>query len=139
MPNPVLLSVRLGRPDIEAAVSLRQGAKRHTGSMGSLLVQILPIAIAIAVEPVCIIAALIMPATNRPAANGLAYLGALVGVMLVYGAAVVLVLRPYATTAGARTGAIVETLWLLVGIDLVFGGASLIAIALEARKEAALT
>ena len=78
--------------------------------------QILPIAIAIAVEPVCIIAALIMPATNRPAANGLAYLSALVGVMLVYGAAVVLVLRPYATTAGARTGAIVETLWLLVGI-----------------------
>jgi len=119
VPNPVLLSVRLGRPDIEAAVSLRQGARRHTGSMGSLLVQILPIAIAIAVEPVCIIAALIMPATNRPAANGLAYLGALVGVMLVYGAAVVLVLRPYATTAGARTGAIVETLWLLVGIGFL--------------------
>jgi len=36
-------------------------------------------------------------------------------------------------------GTIVWALGLLVGIDMVFGGASLIAIALEARKEAALT
>ena len=36
-------------------------------------------------------------------------------------------------------GTLVWALGLLVGIDLVFGGASLIAIALEARKEAALT
>ncbi len=36
-------------------------------------------------------------------------------------------------------GTIVWALGLLVGIDMAFGGASLIAIALEARKEAALT
>jgi hypothetical protein len=36
-------------------------------------------------------------------------------------------------------GTLVWALGLLVGIDMVFGGASLIAIALEARKEAAFT
>ena len=36
-------------------------------------------------------------------------------------------------------GTLVWALGLLVGIDMVFGGASLIAIALEARKEAART
>jgi uncharacterized membrane protein HdeD (DUF308 family) len=37
------------------------------------------------------------------------------------------------------TGTLVWALGLLVGIDMVFGGASLIAIASEARKEAAFT
>jgi uncharacterized membrane protein HdeD (DUF308 family) len=36
-------------------------------------------------------------------------------------------------------GTLFWALGLLVGIDMVFGGASLIAIALEARKEAAFT
>jgi uncharacterized membrane protein HdeD (DUF308 family) len=36
-------------------------------------------------------------------------------------------------------GTLVWALGLLVGIDMVFGGASLITIALEARKEAAFT
>jgi len=36
-------------------------------------------------------------------------------------------------------GTLVWALGLLVGIDMVFGGASLIAIASEARKEAAFT
>ena len=60
--------------------------------MASLLIRILPIAVAIALEPICVIAALVMTGTDRPVANSFAYLGALVGVMLGYGAVVLLVL-----------------------------------------------
>lgn len=87
--------------------------------MESLLVQILPIAVAIAVEPLCIIAALIMPATNRPAANSFAYVAALIGVMLAYGAAVLLVFQHHAIAGGARTDDVVQMLWLLIGLGFL--------------------
>jgi len=87
--------------------------------MWHLLVHILPIAVLIALEPVCVIAALIMPATDRPAANGFAYLGALIGVMLVYGAAVLLVFHRHANAGGARTDDIVQLLWLIIGLGFL--------------------
>ena len=87
--------------------------------MGHLLVQILPIAVLIALEPVCVIAAMIMPATDRPAANGFAYLAALVGVMLGYGVAVLLVFHRHANAGGARTDYIVQLLWLLIGLGFL--------------------
>jgi hypothetical protein len=87
--------------------------------MGHLLVHILPIAVLIALEPVCVIAAMIMPATDRPAANGFAYLGALIGVMLVYGAAVLLVFHRHANAGGARTDDIVQLLWLIIGLGFL--------------------
>jgi len=99
----------------------------HTGGVSSLLVQILPVALAIALEPVCIIAALMMPATNRPLANSLAYLGALIGVMLVYGAAVLLVFQHHAVAGGARTDDIVQLLWVLIGVGFLTAFAVILA------------
>jgi Sap, sulfolipid-1-addressing protein len=87
--------------------------------MSSVLVQILPVAVAIALEPICIIAALVMPATNRPLANSFAYLGALIGAMLVYGAAVLLVFQHHAVAGGTRTDDIVQLLWLLIGLGFL--------------------
>lgn len=95
--------------------------------MSSLLVQILPVAVAIALEPICIIAALVMPATNRPLANSVAYLGALIGVMLVYGAAVLLVFQHHAVAGGTRTDDIVQLLWLLIGLGFLTAFAVILA------------
>jgi len=86
-----------------------------------------PVALAIALEPVCIIAALMMPATNRPLANSLAYLGALIGVMLVYGAAVLLVFQHHAVAGGARTDDIVQLLWVLIGLGFLTAFAVILA------------
>ncbi|HEY5388106.1 MAG TPA: GAP family protein [Thermoleophilia bacterium] len=94
--------------------------------MGSLLVHILPIAVAIALEPICIMAALVMPATDRPLANSFAYLGALIGVMLGYGAAVLLVFQHRAVAGGTRTDDIVQLLWLLIGLGFLTAFAVLI-------------
>ena len=68
--------------------------------MAALLLQIIPIAVVIALEPLCVIAALVMLATDRPLANSIAYLGALIGVMLGYGAAVLVVFQ-HRALAGA--------------------------------------
>ncbi len=87
--------------------------------MASLLIRILPIAVAIALEPICIIAALVMTGTDRPLANSFAYLGALVGVMLGYGAIVLLALQHHAVAAGPRTDDIVQLLWLLIGVGFL--------------------
>lgn len=107
-------------PVVEENALVGAAGKRHTGAVSALLVQILPIAVAIALEPICILAALVMPATDRPLANSLAYLGALIGVMLVYGAAVLLVFQHHAVAAGGtRTDDIVQVLWLLIGLGFL--------------------
>ena len=95
--------------------------------MSSLLVQILPVAVAIALEPICIIAALVMPATNRPLANSFAYLGSLIIVMLAYGAAVLLVFQHHALAGGTRTDDIVQLLWLLIGLGFLAAFAVILA------------
>jgi Sap, sulfolipid-1-addressing protein len=87
--------------------------------MPSLLVQILPVAVVIALEPICVIAALVMLGTDRPLANGWAYLAALVGVMLGYGLTVLLVFHHHALTGGRRTDDIVQLLWLLLGVGFL--------------------
>jgi hypothetical protein len=87
--------------------------------MGQLLLQILPVALAIAVNPVPIIAAIVMTATERPVANGIAYLSALIGVSYGFGAAVLLIFHGAALGAGTRTGHIVLVLWLLFGLGFL--------------------
>ncbi len=57
-----------------------------------------------------------MPATDRPVANGLAYLAALIGVSYAFGAAVLLLLHGTALGAGTRIGRIMLVLWLIVGL-----------------------
>jgi hypothetical protein len=87
--------------------------------MGALLLQILPLAVAIALEPICILASFVMQATDRPVANSLAYLAALVGVMLGYGAAVLLVFQHHAVAGAARTDDLVQLLWLFIGLGFL--------------------
>jgi hypothetical protein len=53
--------------------------------MVSLLFQILPVAFVITINPVPIIAALIMSTTRKPLASGLAYIGTLLVVMALFG------------------------------------------------------
>jgi hypothetical protein len=84
--------------------------------MGHLLLQILPVALAIAVNPVPIIAAIVMTATERPLANGIAYLSALIAVSYGFGAAVLVLFQGAALGAGTRSGHVVLVLWLLFGL-----------------------
>jgi hypothetical protein len=84
--------------------------------MGHLLLQILPVAVAIAVNPVPIIAAIVMTATERPVANGVAYLAALIAVSYGFGAVVLVLFHGTALGAGTRTGHLIMVLWLFVGL-----------------------
>ena len=61
----------------------------------------LPAALAIAVNPVPVIAALVMPATRRPRADGVAYIAALVGVMGALGAVVLGLFQGLANSGGS--------------------------------------
>jgi len=84
--------------------------------MGHLLLQILPVAVAIAVNPVPIIAAIVMTATERPVTNSLAYLTALIAVSYGFGAVILVVFHGTALGTGTRTGHVILVLWLLVGL-----------------------
>jgi hypothetical protein len=84
--------------------------------MGHLLLQILPVAAAIAVNPVPIIAAIVMTATERPAVNGIAYLAALTAVSFGFGAVVLTVFRGAALGSGTRSGHLILILWLAFGL-----------------------
>jgi hypothetical protein len=87
--------------------------------VGFLLLQIIPVAVGIAVNPVPIIAALIMAGTRRPVANGGAFVAALVVVMALFGG-VVLVLVPTSTIGGGGAAeGYIEAAWLLVGLGFV--------------------
>ena len=87
--------------------------------MSGLLLQILPVAIAITVNPVPIIAALIMPATRRPARNGVTYVAVLVGVMAVFGALALLLLHDATFTPGGRADLVIRIAWLVVGLGFL--------------------
>ncbi len=87
--------------------------------MGQLLAQILPVALAIAINPVPIIAAIVMTATERPLSNGVAYLAALTVVSWGFGAALLIALHGHVMSPGSRTGHIVLILWLLVGLGFL--------------------
>jgi hypothetical protein len=87
--------------------------------MGALLLQILPLAVAIALEPICVLASLVMQATDRPVANSVAYLAGLVAVMLGYGAAILLVFQNHAVAGGDRTDDIIQLLWLFIGLGFL--------------------
>ena len=79
----------------------------------------LPAALAIAVNPVPVIAALVMPATRRPRANGAAYVTALVGVMGAVGVVVLSLFRGLASSGGGTTDRVLQFLWLAIGIGFL--------------------
>ena len=87
--------------------------------MSALLLQIIPVAIAITVNPVPIIAALIMPATRWPTRNGVTYVAVLVGVMALFGAVVLLLLHDAAFTPGGRAALAIRIAWLAVGLGFL--------------------
>jgi hypothetical protein len=75
-----------------------------------------PIAVAIAINPVPIIAALVMPATRRPRLNGAAYLAALVLVMALFGGGVLLLFHGAALSGGTTTQRVLQWVWLAIGV-----------------------
>jgi membrane protein implicated in regulation of membrane protease activity len=83
--------------------------------VASLLLQILPVAFVITINPVPIIAALILSTTHEPLASGLAYIGALLGVMALFGALVLLVFGGSLVTGAGKSSAVVHWAWLAIG------------------------
>jgi hypothetical protein len=84
--------------------------------MGQLLLQILPVAVAIAVNPVPIIAAIVMTATERPAVNGIAYLTALTAVSYAFGVVVLIAFHGVSLAGGSGASHVILVLWLLFGL-----------------------
>jgi hypothetical protein len=85
----------------------------------AVLLQILPVAVAITVNPVPIIAALLMLATRRPALNGVTYIVVLVVVMAVFGSLALLVFHDVAFTSGGRVASFIRYAWLVVGLGFL--------------------
>ena len=87
--------------------------------MGLLLLEIVPVAVGIAVNPVPIIAALVMVGTRRPVANGSAFITALIVVMALFGG-VVLVLVPPSSLAGSGSAEdYIAVAWLVIGLGFL--------------------
>src|ERR1035438_9070959 len=87
--------------------------------MVSLLFQILPVAFVITINPVPIIAALIMSTTGRPLASGLAYIGSLLVVMALFGLLVLLVFGGSLVTSTGKSATAVRWAWLLIGLGFL--------------------
>ena len=87
--------------------------------MMSLLIQILPVAVLITINPVPNIAALIMSTTRRPLANGLAYIGTLLFVMAFVGVLVLLVAGGSLVTSTGKSAAAVRWAWLAIGLGFL--------------------
>jgi len=83
------------------------------------ILHLLPAAVAIAVNPVPIIAALVMPTTRRPRACCVAYVVALVGVMAAFGIVVLALFQGLASSGGGITHEVLEWLWLAVGVGFL--------------------
>jgi hypothetical protein len=87
--------------------------------MIAVLLQILPVAVAITVNPVPIIAALLMLATRRPALNGLTYVVVLVVAMALFGSLALLLFHDVAFTSGGRVASFIRYAWLIVGLGFL--------------------
>lgn len=74
---------------------------------------------AIAVNPVPIIAALVMPATRRPRACGVAYICALVGVMAGVGVVVLGLFQGLASAGGGTSHEVFEWIRLAIGVGFL--------------------
>ena len=89
------------------------------GPLAALLLVLLPAAVAIAVNPVPIIAALVMPATRRPRACGVAYICALVGVMAGVGVVVLGLFQGLASAGGGTSHEVFEWIRLAIGVGFL--------------------
>ncbi len=84
--------------------------------MTSLLLQILPVAIIITINPVPMLAALVVSTTRRPQVCGLAYVVTLVGGMALFGTLVLVVFGGSLVTSSGASTPFVRWAWLLIGL-----------------------
>jgi hypothetical protein len=94
--------------------------------MGHLLAQILPVALAIAANPVPIIAAIVMTATERPLVNGVAYLSALIAVSYGFGVVVLVLFHSGASGAASPGGHVILVVWLVFGLAFLAASVTLL-------------
>jgi hypothetical protein len=87
--------------------------------MGLLLLQIVPVAVGIAVNPVPIVAALIMAGTRRPIANGTAFIAALIVVMALVGGVVLILVPPSSLSGSGSAEDYIAVAWLLIGLGFL--------------------
>ena len=84
--------------------------------MTSLLLQILPVAIIITINPVPIVAALVVSTTRRPQVCGLAYAATLFVGMALFGTLVLLVFGGSLVESSGASTPFVRWAWLLIGL-----------------------
>jgi Sap, sulfolipid-1-addressing protein len=84
--------------------------------MASLLLQILPVAIVITINPVPVVAALVVSTTRRPWSCGLAYVATLLVGMALFGALVLLVFGGSLVTSSGASTPFVRWAWLAIGL-----------------------
>jgi len=94
--------------------------------MTSLLLQILPVAIIITINPVPVVAALVVSTTRRPRACGLAYIATLLVGMALFGALVLLVFGGSLVTRSGASTPFVRWAWLLIGLAFLVAFAVLL-------------
>ncbi len=87
--------------------------------MGLLLLQIMPVAVGIAINPVPIIAALVIAGTRRPMVNGAAFVITLVIVMALFGGAVLVLVPSGSVGAGGSAAGYIVLAWLVVGLGFL--------------------
>lgn len=102
--------------------------------MVSLLFQILPVAVVITINPVPIIAALIVSTTAKPLASGLAFVGTLLVVMALFGVLVLAVFGGSLVTGAGKSATVVHWAWLFVGLG--FLAAFLVMLVQRPRRDA---
>jgi Sap, sulfolipid-1-addressing protein len=89
------------------------------GGLDHPILHALPAAVAIAVNPVPVIAALVMPTTRRPYACSVAYVVALVGVMAAFGLIVLSLLQGLASSGSGTSHEVFEWIWLAIGVGFL--------------------
>ena len=95
--------------------------------MTSLLLQILPVAIIITINPVPAVAALVVSTTQQPRACGLAYVATLVVGMALFGALVLLVFGGSLVESSGASTPFVRWAWLLIGVAFLVAFVVLLA------------
>ncbi len=87
--------------------------------MDLLLLQVVPVAVGIAINPLPILAALIIAGSRRPVVNGVAYITTLIVVMALFGGVVLVLVPARALANGGSAEDLIEVLWLLIGLGFL--------------------
>lgn len=94
--------------------------------IGDLLLHMVFVGLAIAVNPVPIIAALVMPATRKPVLDGIVYVVTLVVVMALVGFVILQLLSDVARQGGDTTELVLTAFWTAIGLSFLVAFAVLL-------------